>query len=356
MQKNLKDERGSIALFVFLSLLFFLVVVTGVGISMKNKQEGVNQQYLSVKRSYEKDVGNEKSIYDEKMAMSEDESQKRTVIFDANGGTVNVSSKVIKIGDNYGELPEPTREGYEFKGWSLLADEYQEVEYIESTGSQYINTGVLSDNNNLKFEIKYAMTALPDIKKYVGIFGAYNSESANATRLIYYGGKSEGGEKVYSYFNSLASAANSDSTPRSINTIYTETLERNGNTITYTSNAFTGVREKQNLASGTSYSGNIAIFSQNVSGSIPASMKLYYFKIYDNGTMIRNFVPCYHVNDKEIGLYDAVNKTFYTKNGTAPFNKGQNIENNNIETNYVYTTTKMTKDEDHNLYAIWEPK
>ena len=75
MQKILKDERGSIALFVFLSLLFFLVVVTGVGISMKNKQEGVNQQYLSIKRVYEKDVGNEKSIYDEKMAMSEDESQ-----------------------------------------------------------------------------------------------------------------------------------------------------------------------------------------------------------------------------------------------------------------------------------------
>ena len=39
MQKILKNEKGSISLFVLLAALFFLVVVTSVGISYKNKDE-----------------------------------------------------------------------------------------------------------------------------------------------------------------------------------------------------------------------------------------------------------------------------------------------------------------------------
>ena len=40
------------------------------------------------------------------------------VTFDANGGTVGVSSKDVEVGQPYGELPVPTREGYTFKGWN----------------------------------------------------------------------------------------------------------------------------------------------------------------------------------------------------------------------------------------------
>lgn len=40
------------------------------------------------------------------------------VKFDANGGTVNQKTKEVKYGENYGELPTPTREGYTFLGWN----------------------------------------------------------------------------------------------------------------------------------------------------------------------------------------------------------------------------------------------
>ncbi len=40
-----------------------------------------------------------------------------TVIFDANGGGITVSSKRLTRGEAYGELPLPTRFGYEFDGW-----------------------------------------------------------------------------------------------------------------------------------------------------------------------------------------------------------------------------------------------
>ena len=65
MQKILKNEKGSISLFVLLSVLFFLVVVTSVGISFKNNERSIDSQFQKKKTSYEKDVGNEDSIYNE---------------------------------------------------------------------------------------------------------------------------------------------------------------------------------------------------------------------------------------------------------------------------------------------------
>lgn len=40
-----------------------------------------------------------------------------TIIYDANGGTVDISSKSVTHGDTYGELPTLSRTGYIFLGW-----------------------------------------------------------------------------------------------------------------------------------------------------------------------------------------------------------------------------------------------
>jgi len=42
--------------------------------------------------------------------------------FDANGGTCDVTEKIITYNDYYGVLPTPTREGYEFIGWYTEKD------------------------------------------------------------------------------------------------------------------------------------------------------------------------------------------------------------------------------------------
>ena len=43
--------------------------------------------------------------------------EKRVVTFNANGGTVNLESKIVRVGEEYGELPIPTRSGYGFQMW-----------------------------------------------------------------------------------------------------------------------------------------------------------------------------------------------------------------------------------------------
>ena len=37
--------------------------------------------------------------------------------------------------------------------------------------------------------------------------------------------------------------------------------------------------------------------------------------MYYNGTLVRDFIPCYRNSDNEIGLYDLVNDIFYTNQG-----------------------------------------
>lgn len=62
-----KNQNGSITLFILLSCLFFLVVVVSVSMYLKNKETSIDEQYQSIKKSYEKNVGNEESVYIELM-------------------------------------------------------------------------------------------------------------------------------------------------------------------------------------------------------------------------------------------------------------------------------------------------
>ena len=68
----------------------------------------------------------------------------------------------------------------------------------------------------------------------------------------------------------------------------------------------------------------------NASGTYPAgyvnaSTKLYYCKIWNGTTLIRDYVPCYRKSDDVIGLYDLENNVFYTNAGTDDFTKGNDI-------------------------------
>ena len=66
----MKNERGSVALFVLLSMLFFLAIVTSVGISVQNKETRLDAEYAKIKANYEKDLGNEEKIYNDKKNIS----------------------------------------------------------------------------------------------------------------------------------------------------------------------------------------------------------------------------------------------------------------------------------------------
>ena len=62
-----------------------------------------------------------------------------TLTYNANGGSVSPSNKVLKKGEQYGTLPTPTRSGYKFDGWYTAKD----------GGSKVSSTTVITANTTI---------------------------------------------------------------------------------------------------------------------------------------------------------------------------------------------------------------
>ena len=54
-------------------------------------------------------------------------------------------------------------------------------------------------------------------------------------------------------------------------------------------------------------------------------IKIYKLIFTANGVKEANFIPCYRKTDNEIGMYDTVEETFYTNQGTGKFDVGPNV-------------------------------
>ncbi len=82
----------------------------------------------------------------------ENPTEKYTVTFDANGGTltqygnVGQATKQVTYGEAYGALPTPTREGYTFAGWN--GKNLYNINNVPTWTSTYISNGVTTDSND----------------------------------------------------------------------------------------------------------------------------------------------------------------------------------------------------------------
>ena len=185
---SVRNKRGAISLFVLLSLLFFLVLVTGVATSFKNKETTVNSQIAKVKASYEKDLGNEEQVYAKKIKEKENELYKELII-DPNGGTwgTNLTAKTTikqEVGSTF-EIAEPTPPTVVLNtdGGTLE----NEVEAISFVKWQLNGSGSLNENTYTFGEGKGTLTAtyskpsitLPNVTKSGYNFNGWYDEKNN---------------------------------------------------------------------------------------------------------------------------------------------------------------------------------
>lgn len=191
----------------------------------------------------------------------------------------------------------------------LLPRGYTQVDYIQSTGTQYINTGhILNSTDIIDITYDYVADGF--------VFGSRTSSTSN-----YSGITNEstakfnirmGNKAIYSYNNRLTGT----------NSIHIESgnIKINGDvvsTATYGSNF---------------YNGNCYLFTSNNNGSASTGEysrnKIRYFKI--DGVM--ELIPCYRNSDDEIGMYDILNNVFYTNAGAGTFTKGDDTSPGQILT------------------------
>lgn len=182
------------------------------------------------------------------------------------------------------------------------------LEYIEGTGTQYINTGYYQQSEKIRIKAEF---------EYVGSSGsqcAFGAQSGNGFLMTLYGQK----EIIVGTNGSTYSQYT-----RPVGTRFLFDVTANNGTLSGTQNG-------QSLSS--TYTGtlvktvSLAIFHNNGGATSQiCPMKVYSFQIYDNDVLVRDYVPC-QAADGAIGLYDKVNSQFYGNAGTGAFTAGSVVE------------------------------
>jgi len=195
-----------------------------------------------------------------------------------------------------------------------LPTEYQEVEYVESTGTQYIDSGVLATdttgllinvaplNNDEAVFIGTKINTIVD--DYYGLYIGINPSY-----------------KIFGNFN-----GNDDASARPTAQLNTKFLYK----LNYRNNRKRYFNETELTSISTtlpsiSYPIYIGCGNRGNNLWLGSSARFYSCQITDGTSIIRHFIPCFRKSDNEIGLFDLVNQVFYTNSGTGTFSKGKNV-------------------------------
>ena len=186
-----------------------------------------------------------------------------------------------------------------------IPSEYEEVEYIESTGTQYIDTNYTPVQGD---DLEFKNVTINNFN------GALFSAGIESYQLILLG---LGSVCYYKYFQTGNAVASSFSTIT------------NGNIKVLNGNLYINNVLKAEADYGGAVDTTLNIFrrANNTSNLIG---KIGEIIISNNGIIKRDFIPCYRKSDNVAGLYDLVNNVFYTNQGTGNFIVGSIKENESI--------------------------
>ena len=181
-----------------------------------------------------------------------------------------------------------------------------EIEWIGNTteGSEtnvqqvYFDTGILI-TNKIKFQIKYKLlyksggllVGDPDSSDDNNDYRIFNYSST-----IYYDVGSGRIDMTSSYAGPTNNIYELECAPH-----YIKSLTNNRINGSVSTSAFTR-------------SNNLHLFRPNQTDT--DGVYVYYFKVYDNDTLVRDYVPALNINN-QAGLYDKVTKQFYLPSGTG---------------------------------------
>lgn len=192
-------------------------------------------------------------------------------------------------------------------GGATLPDGYVELEYIESTGTQRIDTGIKPDGNT-------RVTVDTQISDAQTTEGHLFSVTGNKYFVVSFK------PQLTAWWRTRHGSSALTSFPASANTRGRCIVDKNQNITTVNEEIVTLPEADFSL----NY--NMNLFCRNASGKFNAflSAKLYSCQIYDNGTLIRDYVPCTNPSG-EVGLYDLENEEFYGNAGSGAFTAGPEV-------------------------------
>lgn len=186
--------------------------------------------------------------------------------------------------------------------------DYRKLEWIESDGTQYIDTMFYPNNNT---RVVMGVQLMLNLSSTSALFGARVSASEANYAFLYASStgsmRSDYGSEYTQYFDYIGTKKT--------------TIDKNKGTT-----CVNEVTQSYNVSSfSCPYS--LCLFCINNAGVKQwfTPMRLYYCKIYDNGVLVRDFVPAVW-KDGRIGLVDLLDNRLYASSGEDEFKIGNFIE------------------------------
>ncbi len=193
------------------------------------------------------------------------------------------------------------------KSYIGIADTYLFLDYIQLTGTQYINTGWYANGDTTIELDMYAEITSGVVYYFIGQNGGFGTSSEFVVRKL--------GSRTYvtSDFGSDQLNASDITATTGRHTIIKakNTMSFDGVTVTHDITQMTNTQYPSLLLASTTSAGVMT----------PCPGKIYSCRIYDGETLVRDFVPCKKTSGA-IGLYDRVNGTFYANAGSDSFIAG----------------------------------
>lgn len=188
---------------------------------------------------------------------------------------------------------------------------YTELEYIEATGTQYIDTGVIG-RSGVSAEVSISIVS-PIPSAGIGIIS-----STNGSQRSYV--EANAASPSFKWMFGSNANYNMEAQTWEYDTQYELDIDWGATKSTmYVNNSLHMTLSHTSFNNGYS----LYLLARNNSGS-PTKMgkvKLYYTKIYEDGTLARDFVPAKY-RDGTVGMFDLVTGRFFTNAGTGEFTAG----------------------------------
>lgn len=183
-----------------------------------------------------------------------------------------------------------------------LPSGYTQYEYIESSGAQYIDTGFIP-NQDSRVELDFQLI----------------SETAEQTPFLARQGAQSRSFGIFHPTSGWNADYGATRTLITNDIAITERIYVDFNKNSISLNDVTKTVSPQTFTSPVS----LCLFVRNTNRTLANYCvgKIYTCKVHDNGTLIRDYIPCSDPSG-EVGLYDQVNGVFYGNAGTGTFSHG----------------------------------
>ena len=211
---------------------------------------------------------------------------------------------------------------------SRLPEGYLELAWIESTGAQYVDTGVVG-SVPLKIELDIGtFTGTSTVDKMV----MASTDGTNSTVPVYFYNGTWFAE-VGKTGGQSASGTLKDNTRH--NVVFNATSAKYSLVV----NNATLIEKTGSLTGSTK---PLFLFARNNNGTAShhATAKVYGLKMYSNGVLVRDYVPCVNPSG-DVGLFDSVEQKFYGNAGTGVFKS--NLDFSSCDWDYVVEACKENK-------------